>query len=40
MNALARPAAILNEKPILSHERMLHKDYDHRCSIEKKKFWA
>jgi hypothetical protein len=33
------PAAIVNDKPILSSESMLHKDYDRRCSIEKKKFW-
>jgi hypothetical protein len=33
------PAAIINDKPILSSERMLHKDYDCRCSIEKKKIW-
>jgi hypothetical protein len=30
------PAAIVNYRPILSSERMLYKDYDHRCSIEKK----
>jgi hypothetical protein len=30
------PAAIVNDRPILSSERMLYKDYDHRCSIEKK----
>jgi hypothetical protein len=29
------PAAIVNDKLILSSERMLHKDYDRRCSIEK-----
>jgi hypothetical protein len=29
------PATTVNAKPILSSERMLHKDYDHRCSIEK-----
>jgi hypothetical protein len=29
------PAAIVNDKPILSSEMMLHKDYDSRCSIEK-----
>jgi hypothetical protein len=33
------PAAIVNDRLILSSERMLHKDYDRRCSIEKKKFW-
>jgi hypothetical protein len=29
-------AAIVNDRPILSSERMLYKDYDLRCSIEKK----
>jgi hypothetical protein len=31
------PAAIANDRPILSSERMLYKDYDRRCSVEKKK---
>jgi hypothetical protein len=31
-----RSAAIVNYRPILSSERMLYKDYDRRCSIEKK----
>jgi hypothetical protein len=30
------PAAIVNDRPILSSERILYKDYDRRCSIEKK----
>jgi hypothetical protein len=30
------PAEIVNDRPILSPERMLYKDYDCRCSIEKK----
>jgi hypothetical protein len=30
------PAAILNDRPVLSSQRMLYKDYDRRCSIEKK----
>jgi hypothetical protein len=30
------PAAIVNDRPILSSERMLYKDYDLRCSFEKK----
>jgi hypothetical protein len=30
------PAAIVKDRPILSSERMLYKDYDRRCSIEKK----
>jgi hypothetical protein len=34
-----KPAAIVNDRPILSSERMLCKDYDRRCSIEKKKIW-
>jgi hypothetical protein len=31
-----QPAAIVNDRPILSSERMLYKDYDRKCSIEKK----
>jgi hypothetical protein len=31
------PAAFVNDSPILSSERMLHKDYDRKCSTEKKK---
>jgi hypothetical protein len=31
-----RPAAIVNDNPILSDERMLHKNYNRKCSIEKK----
>jgi hypothetical protein len=27
--------AIVNDKPILSSKRMLHKDYDRMCSVEK-----
>jgi hypothetical protein len=34
------PAAIVNNRPILSSERMLYKDYDHRCSIERKNILA
>jgi predicted alpha/beta hydrolase len=30
------PAAIVNDRPILSSERMLYKDYDCRCSFEKR----
>jgi hypothetical protein len=30
------PAAIVNDRLILSSERMLYKDYDRKCSIEKK----
>jgi hypothetical protein len=37
MPARARPAAIVKDRPILSSERKLHKDYDSRGSIQKKK---
>jgi hypothetical protein len=30
------PAAIVNDRPILLSEMMLHKDYDRNCSVEKK----
>jgi hypothetical protein len=30
------PAVIVKDKPILSSEKMLHKDYDRMCSNEKK----
>jgi hypothetical protein len=30
------PAAIVNDRPILLSGRMLYKDYDQRCSFEKK----
>jgi hypothetical protein len=30
-----RSAVIVNDRLILSSERMLHKDYDRKCSIEK-----
>jgi hypothetical protein len=29
------PAAIVNERPILSTERMLHKDDNHKSTVEK-----
>jgi hypothetical protein len=35
MTALSRPAGIVNDRPILSSERMLRKDYDRKCSVEK-----
>jgi hypothetical protein len=35
MTALARPAAIVNDRPSLSSERMLLKDYDRKCSVGK-----
>jgi hypothetical protein len=33
------PVAISNDRPILSEEKMLYKDYDRRFSVEKKIFW-
>jgi hypothetical protein len=30
------PAATVNDRSILSSERIVHKDYDGRCSIETK----
>jgi hypothetical protein len=36
MTALARPAASVNDRPILPSERMLHKDYNCKCSVERK----
>jgi hypothetical protein len=33
---LARASNITKDRPILSSERMLYKDYDRRCSIENK----
>jgi hypothetical protein len=30
------PAAIVNDRLILSSERMLHRDYNHKCSVDKK----
>jgi hypothetical protein len=35
MTALARPAAIVNDIPILSSERMLHRDCNRNCSVKK-----
>jgi hypothetical protein len=32
------PAAIVNDKPILSSERMLHEGYDRKGSVERKLF--
>jgi hypothetical protein len=34
MTALAR--TVVNDRPITSSERMIHKDYERRCSVEKK----
>jgi hypothetical protein len=36
MTALARPAAIVNNRRILLSERMLHKDYNRKCPVGKK----
>jgi hypothetical protein len=36
MNGWRGPAAIVNDRPIISSERMLHKDYDCKCSFENK----
>jgi hypothetical protein len=36
MTALAKSEAIVNDRPILSSERMLHKDYNRRFSVGKK----
>jgi hypothetical protein len=30
------PAAIVNDRLILSSERMLHEDYNRKCSVGKK----
>jgi hypothetical protein len=30
------PTAVVNNRPIFSSERMLHKDFDCKCSFEKK----
>jgi hypothetical protein len=36
MTALAKTREIVNDRPILSSERMLHKDYDRKYSVGKK----
>jgi hypothetical protein len=33
MTTLARTATIVNERPILSSDRILFKDYDSKCSV-------
>jgi hypothetical protein len=35
MTTLAKPAAIVNDRPVLSSERRLRKDYESKCSVEK-----
>jgi hypothetical protein len=34
MTGLVRISSNLNDKPFFSSERMLHKDYDRKCSVE------
>jgi hypothetical protein len=34
------PAAIVNDRPIFSSERMLHKDYNRKCSVGKWSYWS
>jgi hypothetical protein len=36
MYTLQRPGIFMRDKPILSSERMLHKDYDRKGSVAKK----
>jgi hypothetical protein len=31
-SVVMNPAAIVNDRPILSSERMLHRDYNRKCS--------
>jgi hypothetical protein len=31
-----RPSIFIKDEPILSSERMLHKDFDRKCSVGKK----
>jgi hypothetical protein len=35
MTALAKPAAIVNDRPILSTERVLLQDYDRKFAVKK-----
>jgi hypothetical protein len=35
MKALARPISNVNDRPIISSERMLHKDYNLKCLVGK-----
>jgi hypothetical protein len=32
--------AIVNDRPILSSKRMLHKNYNRKCSVGKKNYWS
>jgi hypothetical protein len=34
MSALERAATIVIDRPILSSEEMLHKDYNRKCSVK------
>jgi hypothetical protein len=36
MTVLARTRAVVNDRPVLSSERMLRKDYDHKLQMKKK----
>jgi hypothetical protein len=35
-----RPSIFIRDKPISSSERMLHKDYYRKSSVEKKTLWS
>jgi hypothetical protein len=35
MTAMAKASSNCKRQPVLSSERMLHKDYDCKCSVEK-----
>jgi hypothetical protein len=35
MTALARPAAVVIDRPVLPSERILRKDYNRKCSFKK-----
>jgi hypothetical protein len=35
-----RPSIFIRDRPIFSSERMLHKDYDRKGSVAKKKLWS
>jgi hypothetical protein len=34
------PSKFIRDKPICSSERMLHKDYDRKSSVEKERLWS
>jgi hypothetical protein len=35
-----RPSIFITDKPIFSSQRMLHMEYDHKASVEKKNLWS